>query len=138
MADGIEEVAESVSGPSVGNPSAAEAPSKKYRLDSLLPGLFPSSVGNIPLPLCSTFSFNALKKELKKKKKKKKKKEEENRLKEEEKKNKVYVHYYENRLKVLASLKAAGGNPYPHKFQVSMTITEYIQAIQSYKRWESP
>ncbi|CAL9080976.1 unnamed protein product, partial [Musa textilis] len=34
---------------------------------------------------------------------------------------------YENRLKILASLKAAGGNPYPHKFQVSMTITEYIE-----------
>lgn len=35
--------------------------------------------------------------------------------------------YYENRLKVLASVKSAGGNPYPHKFQVSMTITEYIE-----------
>ncbi|RZS09523.1 hypothetical protein BHM03_00040608, partial [Ensete ventricosum] len=35
--------------------------------------------------------------------------------------------YYENRLKVLASVKVAGGNPYPHKFQVSMTITEYIE-----------
>lgn len=35
--------------------------------------------------------------------------------------------YYENRLKILTSLKAAGGNPYPYKFQVSMTITEYIE-----------
>ncbi|THU52361.1 hypothetical protein C4D60_Mb10t03200 [Musa balbisiana] len=37
------------------------------------------------------------------------------------------TQYYENRLKVLASVKSAGGNPYPHKFQVSMTITEYIE-----------
>ncbi|CAD5186683.1 unnamed protein product [Musa acuminata subsp. malaccensis] len=113
MADGIEEAANSVSNLSVTDTPAAEAPSK-----------------------------NALKKELKKKKK-----EEENRLKEEEKKKKVLVaampqsqkpssaddedmdptQYYENRLKVLASVKVAGGNPYPHKFQVSMTITEYIE-----------
>ncbi|XP_009381248.2 lysine--tRNA ligase-like isoform X2 [Musa acuminata AAA Group] len=111
MADGIEEAANSVSNLSVTDTTAAEAPSK-----------------------------NALKKELKKKKK-----EEENRLKEEEKKKKVAAmpqsqkpssaddedmdptQYYENRLKVLASVKVAGGNPYPHKFQVSMTITEYIE-----------
>nr|XP_009381248.1 PREDICTED: lysine--tRNA ligase isoform X1 [Musa acuminata subsp. malaccensis]XP_009381249.1 PREDICTED: lysine--tRNA ligase isoform X2 [Musa acuminata subsp. malaccensis] len=111
MADGIEEAANSVSNLSVTDTPAAEAPSK-----------------------------NALKKELKKKKK-----EEENRLKEEEKKKKVAAmpqsqkpssaddedmdptQYYENRLKVLASVKVAGGNPYPHKFQVSMTITEYIE-----------
>ncbi|URE44703.1 lysyl-tRNA synthetase [Musa troglodytarum] len=111
MADGIEEAANSVSNLSVTNPPAEEAPSK-----------------------------NALKKELKKKKK-----EEENRLKDEEKKKKAAAmpqsqkpssaddedmdptQYYENRLKVLASVKAAGGNPYPHKFQASMTITEYIE-----------
>ncbi|KAJ8480332.1 hypothetical protein OPV22_024059 [Ensete ventricosum] len=111
MADGIEEAANSVSNVSLTNPPAGEAPSK-----------------------------NALKKELKKKKK-----EEENRLKEEEKKKKAAAvpqsqkpssaddedmdptQYYENRLKVLASVKVAGGNPYPHKFQVSMTITEYIE-----------
>uniref|UniRef100_A0A804L182 Lysine--tRNA ligase n=1 Tax=Musa acuminata subsp. malaccensis TaxID=214687 RepID=A0A804L182_MUSAM len=105
MADGIEEAANSVSNLSVTDTPAAEAPSK-----------------------------NALKKELKKKKK-----EEENRLKEEEKKKKSQkpssaddedmdpTQYYENRLKVLASVKVAGGNPYPHKFQVSMTITEYIE-----------
>ena len=75
MADGIEEVAESVSGLSIGNPPAAEAPSKKYRLDSLLRSLFPSSVGMFLIHLCSLFSFSALKKELKKKTK-----EEENRL----------------------------------------------------------
>ncbi|CAL9138227.1 unnamed protein product [Musa acuminata var. zebrina] len=75
MADGIEEVAESVSGLSIGNPPAAEVPSKKYRRDSLLRSLFPSSVGMFLIHLCSLFSFGALKKELKKKTK-----EEENRL----------------------------------------------------------
>ncbi|WOK97026.1 lysine--tRNA ligase isoform X1 [Canna indica] len=111
MADGTDQVTDSMSNLSTGDPSAAEAPSK-----------------------------NALKKELKKKKK-----EEENRLKEEEKKKKAAAvpqsnkplaaddedmdptQYYENRLKVLALLKEAGTNPYPHKFHVSMTIDEYIE-----------
>ncbi|WOL09032.1 lysine--tRNA ligase isoform X1 [Canna indica] len=111
MMDGIEEATESVSNLSVSDtPPTADAPS------------------------------NALKKELKKKRKKKK--EEENRLKEEEKKAAAMpqpkkqtaaddedmdpTQYYENRLRVLAATKSAGGNPYPHKFHVSMTIAEYI------------
>ncbi|GMH18206.1 hypothetical protein Nepgr_020047 [Nepenthes gracilis] len=36
------------------------------------------------------------------------------------------TQYFENRLKALASQKEAGINPYPHKFFVSMPITEYI------------
>lgn len=35
--------------------------------------------------------------------------------------------YYENRLKYLASQKAEGKNPYPHKFSVSMSIVEFIE-----------
>lgn len=35
--------------------------------------------------------------------------------------------YFENRLKTLAALKAAGNNPYPHKFYVSMSVLEYIE-----------
>lgn len=34
--------------------------------------------------------------------------------------------YYENRLKYLAAQKATGGEPYPHKFPVSMSVVEYI------------
>ncbi|XP_042416620.1 lysine--tRNA ligase-like [Zingiber officinale] len=89
-------------------------------------------------------SKSALKKELKKKKK-----EEENRLKDEEKKKKAAAtpqsqkqivaddedmdptQYYENRLKALALIKATGGNPYPHKFNVSMTISEYIEKYKT-------
>lgn len=39
--------------------------------------------------------------------------------------------YYENRLKTLSSLKAAGLNPYPHKFHVSISIAEYIDKYGS-------
>ncbi|XP_010911688.1 lysine--tRNA ligase isoform X2 [Elaeis guineensis] len=112
MADGVEAAAESVAGLSMDS-SKAEAPSK-----------------------------NALKKELKKKQK-----EEEKRLKEEEKKKKAAAmtssqsqkpssaededmdptQYYESRLKALASLKAVGVNPYPHKFLVSMSVVDYVE-----------
>ncbi|XP_077220938.1 lysine--tRNA ligase, cytoplasmic-like [Tasmannia lanceolata] len=91
-------------------------------------------------------SKNALKREAKMKQK-----EEERRLKEEEKKTKAAAmahsevqrpqaaddedmdptQYFENRLKVLASTKAAGINPYPHKFHVLMSITEYINKYGS-------
>ncbi|KAJ8445755.1 hypothetical protein Cgig2_026082 [Carnegiea gigantea] len=37
------------------------------------------------------------------------------------------TQYFENRVKALAAQKAAGINPYPHKFFVSMQITEYIE-----------
>ncbi|KAJ3678218.1 hypothetical protein LUZ60_002021 [Juncus effusus] len=92
-----------------------------------------------------TISKNALKKE-----QKKKQKEEEKRLKEEEKKNKAAqadssmaqktvsnddetdpTKYYENRLAMLDSLKASGENPYPHIFEVSMQIAEYIQKFRN-------
>lgn len=35
--------------------------------------------------------------------------------------------YFENRLKVLASLKATGANPYPHKFHVSISVVDYVK-----------
>lgn len=34
--------------------------------------------------------------------------------------------YLENRLKYLAAEKEKGENPYPHKFYVSMSVSEYI------------
>ncbi|XP_020088778.1 lysine--tRNA ligase isoform X2 [Ananas comosus] len=93
-------------------------------------------------------SKNALKKELKKKQK-----EEEKRKKEEENMKKKAAEaanpqsqkalaaaddedmdptqYYNNRLKVLSSSKEVGVNPYPHKFQVSMTIVEYVEKYGS-------
>jgi len=39
--------------------------------------------------------------------------------------------YFENRLKTLATQKAAGANPYPHKFHVSMSILEYIEKYET-------
>ncbi|XP_058097326.1 lysine--tRNA ligase [Magnolia sinica] len=89
-------------------------------------------------------SKSALKREAKMKKK-----EEDRRAKEEEKKAASQAssqvqkaqaaddedmdptQYYENRLKVLASLKESGINPYPHKFQVSLSIVEYIDKYGS-------
>ncbi|CAI9102926.1 OLC1v1001320C1 [Oldenlandia corymbosa var. corymbosa] len=41
------------------------------------------------------------------------------------------TQYYENRLKALASQKEAGKNPYPHKFQTTMTIPEYVNKYAS-------
>lgn len=91
-------------------------------------------------------SKNARKKELKNKQK-----EEERRRKEEEKEKKAAsmpksaaqkqsaaddedmdpTQYFDNRLKALAANKAAGMNPYPHKFHVSMSILEYIEKYES-------
>lgn len=42
----------------------------------------------------------------------------------------ILQQYFENRLKYLASQKADGQNPYPHKFHVSMSITEYIEKYE--------
>ncbi|KAI3845142.1 hypothetical protein MKX03_019809 [Papaver bracteatum] len=39
--------------------------------------------------------------------------------------------YYENRNTWLASQKASGKEPYPHKFLVSMTLAEYIKAYET-------
>ncbi|RWR90194.1 lysine--tRNA ligase isoform X1 [Cinnamomum micranthum f. kanehirae] len=107
-------------------------------------------VSNISMDSSSdALSKNALKREAKMKKK-----EEERRLKEEEKKKKTAVapssevqkqaddedmdptQYYENRLKVLASVKEAGVNPYPHKFFVSMSIVEYVDKYRSLENGE--
>uniref|UniRef100_J3LQJ0 Lysine--tRNA ligase n=1 Tax=Oryza brachyantha TaxID=4533 RepID=J3LQJ0_ORYBR len=88
-----------------------------------------------------------------KREEKRKKQEEERRLKEEEKKNKAAAaaaasgkpqkesaaddedmdptQYYENRLKTLDSLKAAGVNPYPHKFSANISIADYIEKYKS-------
>ncbi|XP_030456436.2 lysine--tRNA ligase, cytoplasmic [Syzygium oleosum] len=88
-----------------------------------------------------TQSKNARKKELKNKQR-----EEERRRKEEEKAKLAAAkassqsqksgaaddedmdptQYFQNRLKYLEAQKTDGKNPYPHKFQVSMSITEYI------------
>lgn len=106
------------------------------------------SIGNsAPAPPESeVLSKNAQKKELKNKQK-----EEERRRKEEEKAKKAAAmpkstvqkqsaaddedmdptQYFENRLKTLATQKAAGNNPYPHKFHVSMSILEYINKYES-------
>ncbi|CAL5376689.1 unnamed protein product [Camellia sinensis] len=64
-------------------------------------------------------SKNALKRELKSKQK-----AEERQRKDEEK---AKQQYFENRLEALAAHKSAGINPYPHKFDVSMSILEYIE-----------
>lgn len=91
-------------------------------------------------------SKNALKKA-----QKMKQKEEEKRLKEEEKKKKAEAmasskvasnpnpddedmdptQYFENREKWLVWQKASGNNPYPHKFFVTMTLTEYIKKYET-------
>ncbi len=34
--------------------------------------------------------------------------------------------YYERRVRTLAAAKASGRNPYPHKFQISMYLPEYV------------
>ncbi|XP_065881397.1 lysine--tRNA ligase, cytoplasmic isoform X2 [Euphorbia lathyris] len=99
-----------------------------------------------PMDSGETISKNARKKELKLKQK-----EEERLRKEEEKAKKAAAkvssggvqvqkasaaaddedmdpaQYFENRLKYLASVKGEGGNPYPHKFFVDMSILEYIE-----------
>ncbi|XWS09407.1 hypothetical protein CRYUN_Cryun40dG0082600 [Craigia yunnanensis] len=41
------------------------------------------------------------------------------------------TQFHENRLKFLASQKAEGKNPYPHKFFTSMSIVEYIDKYGS-------
>lgn len=38
--------------------------------------------------------------------------------------------YLENRLKYLATEKAEGRNPYPHKFAVTMSIDQYIKEYE--------
>ncbi|KAK1399804.1 Lysine--tRNA ligase [Heracleum sosnowskyi] len=111
----IEEVSEAVAGLSVGNSTAQPEAG-------------------------AALSKNALKKELKNKQK------EEERRHKEEKANQAAVvqsfhvqkslaaddddmdptQYFDNRIKALAALKAAGINPYPHKFHVSMSVIEYI------------
>ncbi|KAK9162624.1 hypothetical protein Syun_003526 [Stephania yunnanensis] len=124
MGGAVEEAAKSVSNLSMDSSSSAAA--------AAAPAEAPSK--------------NALKREAKMKQK-----EEERRIKEEEKKKKAAAtastqsskpqvvddedmdptQYFENRLKVLAANKAAGGNPYPHKFLVSMSIPEYVAKYES-------
>ncbi|KAG7029817.1 Lysine--tRNA ligase, cytoplasmic [Cucurbita argyrosperma subsp. argyrosperma] len=91
-----------------------------------------------------TISKNARKKELKMKQKeeeRRRKEELKEKAKQEASQNKKSVavddeemdptQYFENRLKYLASQKADGKNPYPHKFQVSMSLLEYIEKYGS-------
>ncbi|XP_072974054.1 lysine--tRNA ligase-like [Typha angustifolia] len=113
MADGVEAAAESIAAL-----STTEAPSK-----------------------------NALKKEQKKKQKEeeKRKKEEENlkkkaadaakpqsqKLSAADDEDMDPTQYYNNRLKVLGSLKESGVNPYPHKFHVAISIVDYVEKYGS-------
>ena len=39
--------------------------------------------------------------------------------------------YYERRVRTLAAVKASGGNPYPHKFQISMYLPEFVAKYSS-------
>ena len=39
--------------------------------------------------------------------------------------------YFKNRLKHVASLRAAGEEPYPHKFSVTMSIPEYVEQYKN-------
>lgn len=39
--------------------------------------------------------------------------------------------YFENRLNYLAAEKANGENPYPHKFSVSISVSEFINKYKS-------
>lgn len=39
--------------------------------------------------------------------------------------------YYENRVKVVNAKKAAGQNPYPHKWQVSISVPDFIAQYSS-------
>lgn len=41
--------------------------------------------------------------------------------------------YHENRLSALAAQKAAGINPYPHKFETELSIPEYVKRYKSSK-----
>ncbi|XP_047325382.1 lysine--tRNA ligase isoform X2 [Impatiens glandulifera] len=96
-------------------------------------------------PVSEAPSKNALKKELKnKQREEEKKRKEDEKLKKKEqqqpdaasKSQKAQAaddedmdptQYFENRIKFLAAQKSAEKNPYPHKFQVSLTILEYIE-----------
>ncbi|KAG9457264.1 hypothetical protein H6P81_001772 [Aristolochia fimbriata] len=105
-----------------------------------------SAVSNLKMDASSASAADAPSKNALKREAKMKQKEEERRLKEEEKKKKAAemaalktqkpqaaddedmdpTQFLENRLKALATQKAAGVNPYPHKFHVSMSIPEYV------------
>ena len=39
--------------------------------------------------------------------------------------------YYENRLKMLASLRSTGIDPYPHKFDARISIADYVAKYNS-------
>ncbi|KAL8463334.1 hypothetical protein ACS0TY_033338 [Phlomoides rotata] len=41
------------------------------------------------------------------------------------------VNYYENRLGALAAQKSTGINPYPHKFEATLSIPEYVKKYES-------
>ncbi|XP_019166163.1 PREDICTED: lysine--tRNA ligase isoform X1 [Ipomoea nil] len=46
------------------------------------------------------------------------------------------TQYFENRLKALTAQKEAGANPYPHKFQVTISIPEYVEKYQGLESGE--
>ena len=41
------------------------------------------------------------------------------------------TQFYENRIKFVNDQKAAGGTPYPHKFDTNITIPEFVQQFSS-------
>uniref|UniRef100_A0A061QWX4 Lysine--tRNA ligase n=1 Tax=Tetraselmis sp. GSL018 TaxID=582737 RepID=A0A061QWX4_9CHLO len=44
--------------------------------------------------------------------------------------------YFENRVKAISAVKSAGGNPYPHKFNVSMQLPDYISKYSGLEQGE--
>jgi lysyl-tRNA synthetase, class II len=48
----------------------------------------------------------------------------------------VLQQYYENRLKTFDSLKAAGVNPYPHKFPFGISVPGYIEKYKGLNNGE--
>ncbi|KAL1559551.1 lysine--tRNA ligase [Salvia divinorum] len=41
------------------------------------------------------------------------------------------TQYFENRIRALAAQKETGSNPYPHKFEVQLSIPEYVKKYES-------
>ncbi|KAK4783522.1 hypothetical protein SAY86_007896 [Trapa natans] len=93
-----------------------------------------ASAGSEPL------SKNALKKQLKNQKKEEERKLKEEKAKQAPVKSKAAAadeddmdptQYFENRVKYLEAQKADGKNPYPHKFEVQMSVLEFVEKYGS-------
>jgi hypothetical protein len=38
--------------------------------------------------------------------------------------------YYANRIAAVNAIKQAGGNPYPHKFHVGLSLSDFIRTVR--------